>query len=175
MDYWRKHTLVLQALNGELFFNNFDLSDLRNKCVSTFSIYRSFNPYTGEWSAVCDMNVPRANVKAMVFKNCIYTAGGYTFDGISTRCEYYDPSTDTWTTIPDFHPLLLLESIYAVHDRLHAIGIVSRNVDANNNNEYGDDDFNHQDRQILVQFFDPEKNVWIKVKRITYFCLKNLC
>jgi N-acetylneuraminic acid mutarotase len=58
---------------------------------------------TLSWSTRASSPVPRGEAETAVFDNKLYVFGGYTdFTATnSTRCDVYDPATNTWTRIAD--------------------------------------------------------------------------
>lgn len=84
--------------------------------------------------------------------DCIYAIGGYTKNGFSRICEYYDPAIDIWTIMPDLTPISTIEGVCVKDNKLYVLGYESR-IRNNNNNI----------NNILVQYFDPDAATWILV------------
>lgn len=60
-----------------------------------------FDPATREWSVAAPMPRPRSGINAVLAAGCLHAWGGESGAGMFPDHDYYDPRSDSWTSLPD--------------------------------------------------------------------------
>ena len=87
----------------------------------------AYDPKTDTWIPRAPMPTARVGPAAAVVDGMVYAAGGDRgFDPIATRAlsvvEAYDPSTDTWSSVPPMPTARVEFGLSAVENTLYAVG-----------------------------------------------------
>jgi hypothetical protein len=71
-----------------------------NSTSSALSIVEVLDLTTGLWSTAAPLSAPRRGLSAVYLNGKIYAIGGFNGSSIVSTVEVYDPTSNTWTTVP---------------------------------------------------------------------------
>eukprot|EP00038_Savillea_parva_P006914 m.166650 g.166650 ORF g.166650 m.166650 type:complete len:547 (-) comp12721_c0_seq1:290-1930(-) len=81
-----------------------------------------FDPKTSHWEKAASLNIPRAHVCCVTYKDKLWAVGGYDGQHASQTVEIYDPVTKRWTEGPKLIKKRSVVVCAVLDDQLYAIG-----------------------------------------------------